>query len=291
MSNRKLICNADDFGIGETVSDIIMGCSVKGIITSTTLMANMPAAEYACSRSKDYPRLGIGVHLTLTLGKPVLPADRIPLLVDQDGHFLSRTQQRKKLWRGGRHYENQIMQEFAAQIERAYELGIIPTHCDSHHAVHKFPSARRALYAAVERYGLFRVRTSSTYFWCSPSATPGQRIQRCMRDLQRLPLLLSHREARKDLQRRRLGTPDQRLSPNMLIGAPSDAKQRLLATLDILPAGITELVFHPGGEDAGVVDTPRFLEERKRDTRLVCDNDIIQRIKDSNIALVHYGAV
>src|SRR5699024_11986375 len=81
----KLIINADDFGYSRAVNYGIIDAHKKGVLTSTTLMTNMPGAEHAYKLGKEYNHLGIGVHLTLTCGKPLL--DNHQTLVDADGNF------------------------------------------------------------------------------------------------------------------------------------------------------------------------------------------------------------
>ncbi|MGM0119039.1 chitin disaccharide deacetylase [Enterococcus sp. AZ146] len=68
----KVIFNSDDFGYSHGVNYGIMDAYQRGILTSTTLMANMPGFEHAVKLRKEMPRLGVGVHLTLTCGKPLL---------------------------------------------------------------------------------------------------------------------------------------------------------------------------------------------------------------------------
>ncbi len=74
----KVIFNSDDFGYSHGVNYGIMDAYQRGILTSTILMANMPGFEHAVKLRKEMPRLGVGVHLTLTCGKPLLKTVAIP---------------------------------------------------------------------------------------------------------------------------------------------------------------------------------------------------------------------
>ena len=67
----KLIVNADDYGMTKGVNLGIIEAHKNGIVTSTTLMVTMPEVEHGLALSKDYPNLGIGLHLNCTLGKPL----------------------------------------------------------------------------------------------------------------------------------------------------------------------------------------------------------------------------
>ena len=84
---RTLVVNADDLGLTVGVNNGIFDAHDRGILTSASLMANAPAAANAIRRARSRPTLGIGVHLTLVDGAPMLPPDRIPTLVQDDGRF------------------------------------------------------------------------------------------------------------------------------------------------------------------------------------------------------------
>src|SRR5690242_13644670 len=89
MSGASLIVNADDFGLSRRISDAILFAHRSGIVTSSSIMANQPASEYALGLLRKEPSLGIGIHLNLTAGRPVLPASQVASLVDANGNFYS----------------------------------------------------------------------------------------------------------------------------------------------------------------------------------------------------------
>ena len=68
---KKIIINADDFGITRAVSDAIINVYQNRSLTSTSLMVNMPAAEYAAALAKERPELGVGLHFNITEGCPL----------------------------------------------------------------------------------------------------------------------------------------------------------------------------------------------------------------------------
>src|SRR5436190_22470331 len=84
---KRLIVNADDFGLTEKVNQAIIEGHLKGIITSTSLLANGVAFESAVRLAQLHPKLGVGVHLNLTDGSPVSAPARIPSLVTDKGVF------------------------------------------------------------------------------------------------------------------------------------------------------------------------------------------------------------
>ena len=126
---KRIIINADDFGYSRAVNWGIIDAHAEGLLTSTTLMTNMPAAEHAFMLGHAHENLGIGVHLTLTCGRPLL--DKHHTLVDADGNFKKNSQ-----YQGKFHIDpDELYREWKAQIEKFLGSGLTPTHLDSHHHV------------------------------------------------------------------------------------------------------------------------------------------------------------
>lgn len=135
----KLVINADDFGYSKGVNLGILEAFQNGVVTSTTLMTNMPGAAHAAELAKKNPALGVGIHFVLTCGKPL--CSNVPSLVNHKGEF----------------YRIAEIEEFAAiedielelqtQFEKFLSFGIKPTHIDSHHHVHSLEK----VYPIVEK--------------------------------------------------------------------------------------------------------------------------------------------
>ena len=134
---KLLIVNADDFGITEGATDAIVECHRAGSVTSTTLMTNMPAAQYAAQRAQENPALGVGLHFNLTLGRP-LAALHVNSLTDGQGALLSRRDLALRAITG-RLRAAEIRNELDAQHAAMRALGLTPTHLDSHQHVHAIP--------------------------------------------------------------------------------------------------------------------------------------------------------
>lgn len=124
-----IIFNADDFGLSAGVTRAIVQASRIGVVRSTTAMV--------CRGNDDIIRTlapemagGIGLHLQLTDGKPLLPISKIRTLVGEDGRFP----------RGRKGIANtdpdEVRLEWKAQLDLLQSLGVRPTHIDSHHHVH-----------------------------------------------------------------------------------------------------------------------------------------------------------
>ena len=97
---KRLIINADDFGLSHGITDGILLTHRKGLLTSTSLMVNQPATEYAVRRAPEVSNLGVGIHLNLTEGSPILSHPRT--LADRQGRFFEKTEARRRLMEIGR---------------------------------------------------------------------------------------------------------------------------------------------------------------------------------------------
>lgn len=140
----KLIVNADDFGLTKGVNRSVLDCHLAGGVTSTTLMVNMAAAEDAAEIARRHQTLGVGLHFNLTSGRPVTPAHLLSSLVDDDGNFLGRGELIRRVL-SGRVSSVEIASELEAQWRRLQDLGIHPTHIDSHQHVHALPQIFRVV--------------------------------------------------------------------------------------------------------------------------------------------------
>ncbi len=94
---RRLIVNADDFGLTTEVNKGIIEAYRNGIVTSTTIMVNMPGFADAVEKIRCTPGLAVGIHLNLTYGVPVLGADQVRSLVGPDGRFKRRPDQDERI--------------------------------------------------------------------------------------------------------------------------------------------------------------------------------------------------
>ncbi len=154
---KYLITNSDDFGMNESITDAIIDTHLNGIMTSTTLMVNMPGFDYAVKKAKENTTLGVGIHFNLTEGKPVSSPNLIPDLLDENGLFKINAIQRKNLLAGKEIYKQAYI-ELKAQLEKMFESGIVPTHFDSHHHITGVPMAFKASVDVANEFNISIVR-------------------------------------------------------------------------------------------------------------------------------------
>jgi predicted glycoside hydrolase/deacetylase ChbG (UPF0249 family) len=143
---RRLIVNADDFGMSPGVSDGILAAARLGIVTSTTVLATAEIDPERVAAARD-TGLGLGLHVNLTLGRPLT---RGPSLVDESGRFVRDARRA-----AARARVADVEREVEAQIERFHSLfKTAPGHLDSHHHVALHPPVREAVLAAARRLGV-----------------------------------------------------------------------------------------------------------------------------------------
>lgn len=242
---KKLIVNADDYGRSAGINRGILESHTNGIVTSTTVMVNYPDAAPGIEQAlQDAPELGLGLHITLTSGKPVSGPDHVPSLVDDDGRF-----HHISVW--SQHYDGfeagDLQREIAAQVERFITLaGRPPDHLDSHHhAAYLHPASLEAIIEIARGYNI-PLRNSML-------DRPTAAVTRWMDGL--LPGL-SVADATRIVERVKATLADQPESPfwparfDMGWYDQTATLADLLVILTNLPDdAITELMSHPGYVD------------------------------------------
>ena len=143
---KYLIVNADDFGWTKGINQGILYAHEHGIVSSTTVMMNGPYATEAIISSEKYPRLGFGVHLVLTDGKPLGVGYKT--LTDENDYF------KKSLLKLRDFDVQEVEKEWMMQIGAFYEMGLTPTHFDSHMHVHRYKELKPVIAAIQQKYKL-----------------------------------------------------------------------------------------------------------------------------------------
>lgn len=127
----KLIVNADDFGLNDGVSRGILKSMQEGIVTSTSIMINMPSVEAAIKLAEEAGQRTFGLHLNLTCGRPVLDPTKIPTIVGENGLFFHDEAQLIKA------NIIHIEEECRAQLQKFFDHGLKLSHIDTHHLIHE----------------------------------------------------------------------------------------------------------------------------------------------------------
>jgi chitin disaccharide deacetylase len=161
-----LIVNADDFGQTPGINRAVIELHQAGLITSATLMARAAATDQAIQIARAMPTLGVGCHIVLTDGEPVLPPARIPSLLDPSTNLFipTLTTFLGRLFTGCIRPE-EIETEAIAQIQHLQSHGLQVTHIDTHKHTHMFPRVLRPLLRGARACGIHKVRNPFEPIW------------------------------------------------------------------------------------------------------------------------------
>lgn len=155
MTSLEIMVNADDFGMNSDVNTAILGAFHDGLLTSTTVMANMPAFEEACAVASNELAGKIGVHLNLTEGKPITePIRRCNRFCTPEGEFRPRS----RVWRLTPEELNAVSRELQAQVDACIRRGVVPSHLDSHNHVHTEWAIGRVVIEIARQFDIHGVR-------------------------------------------------------------------------------------------------------------------------------------
>jgi chitin disaccharide deacetylase len=286
---KRLIVNADDFGLTRLVSQGILEAHHHGIVTSTSLMANAEAFAPAIAISGQAPRLSVGVHLTLTEGIPVSPAHQVSTLVDARGRlYLTPGQFLNRIF-SHRVSLREIEIELRAQIAKVLRAGIVPTHLDGHKHVHVLPGISEIVIRLADDFNIPSVR-------CPMEELPLARLPHCLPDPQAgvfkqylvgCAVSWLARRFRLKLTQAGLNYPPRfyGLSQTGFLN-----RMKLEEILRGLPEGVSELMCHPGYADSLLAKTgTRLVAQREIESRALMSARTKELLIAEGIQLVSYG--
>jgi predicted glycoside hydrolase/deacetylase ChbG (UPF0249 family) len=293
-----LILNADDFGLTRGINRAIEELFRAGAITSATMMATGPAFDDAVRIAHANPGLGIGCHIVLTDGIPVLHPAEIPTLLGPDGKsFRSSLLDFQLAAVTGALNEDEICREAQAQIAKLQRAGLDVTHIDTHKHTHIFPSVARPLLFVAERSRIGAIRNPFEQAWSRGLGHPGiiRRAEVALlaplrRKFAALPQIRSGAVATTD------GTIGMSATGRLDRGTLESILQRM-------PHGTWEMVLHPGYNDSDLDKvTTRLRSTREIEMQALLDvfgnqPDSSGNQKFTNGAhlptpeLIHYGAL
>ncbi len=278
---RRLIVNADDFGLTAGVNRAILELHSAGVVTSTTLMARGGAAEAAIEAARNTPSLGVGCHVVLVDGEPALKPEQIPTLVDsKTGRFRDTLNAFLMRLFARRIKAEEIEAEAAAQIAVLQSRGVRLTHVDTHKHTHMFPWVMRPVLRAARKAGIRAVRNPFEPAWAVDATAGGTwaRIAEvsALRRLESACLRVIEDEG--------CVTTSGTIA---VVGTGVLNTATVRSLLTGLPEGTWELVTHPGYNDAEL-DKVRTRLRASRDI----EREALQAVKEfPEIELTNFGGL
>jgi predicted glycoside hydrolase/deacetylase ChbG (UPF0249 family) len=281
---KRLIINADDFGLAPGVNRAIVELQQAGALSSATLMANGPFFSPAVYMAFAQPSLAVGCHVVLVDGSPSLRPAEVPSLVDPRNPSSFRTTVGSffaDLLRG-RIREEEIEAEAVAQIRRIQSSGITVSHIDSHKHVHAFPRVLAPLLRAARQCGVRCVRNPFEPWWSLKATRPAGAVRRMQVHVMRTQGRAFTRLTREH----GMMTADGSMGL-LATGILDDSVLRAL--LRAMPSGTWELVCHPGYSDRALDEARTRLRASREVERSALLAVIPEAItNDSGLALIDF---
>ncbi len=219
---------ADDFGAALAVNEAVEIGHREGILTAASLMVAGAAAGDAVERARRLPALGVGLHIVLADGAPVLPPEQVPALVGADGRFPADMLGTALAIACNPAARRQMQAEVDAQFAAFAATGLPLDHVNAHKHFHLHPLIASAILRAGRSHGLRAMRVpiepgaGAVMNWWA--GVLGRRLRR----------------AGVTVNDRVFG----------LVGSGAFDAARVRAALASLPPGLTEIYCHPATADA-----------------------------------------
>jgi hopanoid biosynthesis associated protein HpnK len=234
---KRLVVTADDFGAAVAVNEAVERAHRDGILTAASLMVAGEAADDAVARARALPGLGVGLHVVLVEGQPMLPPERLPALVDSQGRF------RGDMARMGLEIfalpaaRRQLAAEVEAQFAAFAATGLPLDHVNAHKHFHLHPTVAGTILRIGKRYGMKAIR----------APIEPQRLLRAIDGTRMGPRIETGwgMLVRRRMRAAKMVVPDQVLG---LAWSGAMTANRMRAVLEHLPAGLTEIYAHPATE-------------------------------------------
>ena len=257
---RRLIANADDFGLTPGVNRSIVELTQNYALSSATLMATSCAFSEAVVLAQNTPRLGVGCHVVLVDGMCAADPTQIQTLASPDGQLRPTLGNFVRDLMLGRIREEHIEAEAVAQITHIQQAGLNPTHLDTHKHTHLFPAVLRPILRAARRCGVRAIRNPFEPQWAihataqvAPHASALRRLEIAILNRNRSRFMRLVSEAG-------LATTDGSIG----VFATGVLNREILSSLlKKMPLGSWELVCHPGYPDAELAAIRTKLRETR----------------------------
>ncbi len=276
-NDKVLMVHADDIGMSHSVNAATIEAFKKGLVTSGSIMVPCPWFPEIAAYAREHPELDLGLHLTLTSEwkylrwRPVAPPDKVKGLIDEEGY----------MWRSERQTAlkatpQEIETEIRAQIERALQFGLKPTHLDTHMGT---LYTRRDFFDVYTRlgkeYGIPVMVMRPTPEAIAYGKTSGSPITE---------------EALKKVEAEGFAMLDY-LVTGVPGKTPAERKESYKNLLRNLKPGVTMLIVHLGMNDPELKATTGSWEQRYGDFLAFTDPEIEALIKELGIKLTTWRAM
>jgi predicted glycoside hydrolase/deacetylase ChbG (UPF0249 family) len=291
---RRLIVNADDFGLTPGVNRAIVETHQRGIVTSATMMAGArafdDAAEQARSLASGATPFGIGCHIVLVDGVPLsTPAHIMSLMEAGDGiaRFRESLSSFAIAASRGRINPDELETEATAQIRTIQQAGLTPSHFDTHKHTHIFPAILRPLLRAANACGIPAVRNPFGPGDGLPLTRLATNLKLAKRSVQMRILSSFAPSFRREVARQGLRTTDGAVGVQVTGILDLDLFVEIASSL---PEGTWEMVCHPGYNDTDLDGIrTRLRASREQELEVLTSPEAKRALEVRGVRLISYN--
>lgn len=279
---RKLIVNADDFGLSPGVNRAVEQAWQAGILTQASLMAGGDAFDDAVEIARRNPGLQVGLHLTLVQGRPVLPPEQVPGLVGSNGCFPDNPVSVGMKLFFDPTIRMQLRKEIEAQILKIKQAGIPLSHVDGHLNIQMHPTVFSVLSGLMARYEITSFRTTRERLFqnlrLDRSRMIGKSAERII-----FGALAGH--AAPALKYQGITTA---VEVKGVLNSGQMTEEYLLSVLENLQEGTTEIYFHPGCLPDEEISRRMPDYKHEQELAALLSPRVRERLQQLGIALTNY---
>lgn len=274
---KKVIFNADDFGLTKGVNTGILKCFKSGIVTDSSLLMNFEATEDAVKIIKRN-KLNAGIHLNLTEGKPL--SDKAHTLINKNGNFFNITKFSLRLM-SNKISDADIAREFTAQIEKFLSKKLTPTHIDTHQYVHMFKKVCKAAIKTAREYRINKIR------YLYEKQLPGFVFKYYKKQYIKSLIVSSFSKKSRNIFKK-----EKFISPDNFAGITtiksSFPMESFISILRNLESGTTEIMCHPGYSSKALEKISFYNKQRETELKALTSERLKEEIKRLNIKLISF---
>lgn len=285
---RHLIINADGYGFTEGITRAIDECVDFGTVRSVSANVNFPHAAGIVDLVRRHPDVSVGCHLNPVVGRPLLPPEKVPSLLDVEGNFVYKSFTRRFL--GGKIRLEELRLELLAQVARVRELaGKAFSHVDFHMGLHRLPRLYPLFLEVAKASGTGRIRTHRYLVGLETSRPWLRHLGHLAGGPGRGPRYIWNLLLRARARAAGLAMPDRWVEITHRGRKPGtiglEPYSRMLGNL---PEGFNEFVTHPAYLDSDLRRWSTYLEPREEERRILLDSRFREVLRASGVHLAGY---
>jgi predicted glycoside hydrolase/deacetylase ChbG (UPF0249 family) len=278
---KRVILNADDFGLVQGVNKGIIQAHREGVLSSASLMANAPGFENAVDLAAQNRGLGVGVHLNILRGRPLSESRHVKSLVTKEGNFCPSVFRLYWKLKSGRIDLGEIEKELRMQIERVMDASIVPSHLDSEKHSHMIDPLFTLTLKLAKDYGIAKMRFIREF-----CLTP-----KLMQIGKALFISLSGSARKRRLEAEGIKSTDHFCG---ICASGRMSAERLQKTLSCLKDGVTEIMVHPGFISQDLIELEKTFGSyyinryRELELKALLDSGVKKIFTDRGIQLMSF---